>query len=272
MVKSHYELLGVGRSSDLDTIRRAFRREIARYHPDKVMHLGRELQQLASERAAELTVAYTTLTNPEARAAYDASLAGQSSANGRGSAASHPARRDAGERTMADEVTSARPDDGRAARGGPGQHDILQRAALTRMRRALEDAVADADFPAVNGFDLACLSPTKPSLFRRHRPPGILVRIVPLVDRATVVDAWTNAARAGLPHRPLVLVLIGHELAPTAELSQAVEEQRRRQPGMVHVLLPVPVRLRDWNAKVPSNTPAAVRALLDALKDAVSAR
>ena len=65
-VKTHYELLGLEPSADADAIKKAFRREIARYHPDKVIHLGAEFQEMAATRAAELTVAYKTLTDPGA--------------------------------------------------------------------------------------------------------------------------------------------------------------------------------------------------------------
>ena len=41
---THYELLGVALTASSDEIRRAFRREIAKYHPDKVQHLGNEFQ------------------------------------------------------------------------------------------------------------------------------------------------------------------------------------------------------------------------------------
>ena len=55
-MKTHYELLGLEPAADADTIKKAFRREIARYHPDKVIHLGAEFQEMAATRAAELTV------------------------------------------------------------------------------------------------------------------------------------------------------------------------------------------------------------------------
>ena len=73
-MKTHYEMLGLEPTADADTIKKAFRREIARYHPDKVMHLGSEFQDMAATRAAELTVAYKTLTDAALRAEYDASL------------------------------------------------------------------------------------------------------------------------------------------------------------------------------------------------------
>ena len=74
-MKNHYELLALDPSADADAIKKAFRREIARYHPDKVIHLGDEFQQMAATRAAELTVAYKTLTDPARREEYDAGAA-----------------------------------------------------------------------------------------------------------------------------------------------------------------------------------------------------
>ena len=50
---NHYELLGVSRQATNEEIKRAFRHEISRYHPDKVQHLGREFQEMAAIRAAD---------------------------------------------------------------------------------------------------------------------------------------------------------------------------------------------------------------------------
>ena len=44
-------MLGLEPSADADAIKKAFRREIARYHPDKVIHLGAEFQEMAATRA-----------------------------------------------------------------------------------------------------------------------------------------------------------------------------------------------------------------------------
>src|SRR6476660_5121121 len=57
-----------------DEIKKAFRREIARYHPDKVQHLGKEFQEMAAGIAADLTEAQRILMDPALRTKYDQEL------------------------------------------------------------------------------------------------------------------------------------------------------------------------------------------------------
>src|SRR3990167_244272 len=82
MSRSYYELLGVASSAPVEEIKRAFRREIAKYHPDKVQHLGREFQEIAAVKAAELTQAYKTLCDESLRTEYDAGRAAEGRAPG----------------------------------------------------------------------------------------------------------------------------------------------------------------------------------------------
>jgi curved DNA-binding protein CbpA len=72
VAKPFYTLLDVAPDAPADDIKRAFRREIAKYHPDKVHHLGQEFQEIAATKAAELTRAYKALIDPVTRAEYDA--------------------------------------------------------------------------------------------------------------------------------------------------------------------------------------------------------
>lgn len=57
-----YEILGIPASSSQETIHSAYRSRMNEYHPDKVAHLGEELQELAHRKALEIQKAYQELT------------------------------------------------------------------------------------------------------------------------------------------------------------------------------------------------------------------
>ncbi|MGQ9483986.1 MAG: DnaJ domain-containing protein [Desulfosoma sp.] len=59
--KNPYDILGVSPEADLESIKKAYHRKAAQYHPDKVNHLGEELQQLAKEKFQEIQWAYETV-------------------------------------------------------------------------------------------------------------------------------------------------------------------------------------------------------------------
>ena len=56
-----YAVLGVPRSASLEEIAKAFHDLAAKYHPDKVAHLGEDLQHLANERFLAIERAYSTI-------------------------------------------------------------------------------------------------------------------------------------------------------------------------------------------------------------------
>jgi restriction system protein len=56
-----YATLGVKRGAGPDEIHAAYRREMSNYHPDKVAHLGSDLQELAKRRAQAINRAYGEL-------------------------------------------------------------------------------------------------------------------------------------------------------------------------------------------------------------------
>ncbi|MGQ9827012.1 MAG: J domain-containing protein [Roseiflexus sp.] len=66
-----YELLGVPRSASPEEIKRAYRREIARYHPDRYVNADPADLEYARRRSQLLTEAYATLSDPAARSAYN---------------------------------------------------------------------------------------------------------------------------------------------------------------------------------------------------------
>jgi len=72
-VASHYELLGVAPNADAAEIRKAYARIARERHPDRFTDLVQKTR--AEEFFKEATAAYNALSNPRARAEYDAELA-----------------------------------------------------------------------------------------------------------------------------------------------------------------------------------------------------
>lgn len=56
-----HEVLGLSPSASPDDVRTAYRSRMQQYHPDKVAHLGEELQKLAHEKTQEIERAYRQL-------------------------------------------------------------------------------------------------------------------------------------------------------------------------------------------------------------------
>lgn len=271
MYKSFYELLGVEPTASADEIKRAFRREIAKYHPDKVQHLGREFQEIAAVRSAELTRAYKTLTDESLRADYDAELgpggpAGPTAAPPQPSARPaasgaprpEPSHTPAADAEPSPRVEARRPQD----HGGAG--DLVRRAALIRFRQALEAEFGTCEETAVPGFEIVCAPPK--GRFWGKLPPRVLVRFVPQVDAAAVAESWSLAARMRRDdQRDVCLFVMGPAVAPAGELARAIAEQLRKpMPG--GKLTVVPVNTRSWSAHMPTDAPPAAKSLVGRLK------
>ena len=78
--RDYYEVLGVERNADADTIKKAYRKAAIKYHPDK--NPG---DKEAEEKFKEAAEAYDVLSNPDKRARYDQfGHAGMSGAAGGG--------------------------------------------------------------------------------------------------------------------------------------------------------------------------------------------
>lgn len=65
--KTPEEILGVSPWAPADEIQSAYRSAVQKYHPDKVAHLGPELQALAQEKFIEIQKAYEAIKPPRTR-------------------------------------------------------------------------------------------------------------------------------------------------------------------------------------------------------------
>jgi curved DNA-binding protein CbpA len=275
-LKDYYQLLEIPPASSSEEIKRAFRVQIARYHPDKVQHLGREFQAMAADRATELTEAYRILSDNERRADYDKLRAATSSFQipPAASSPSSPEVRSPSAAAVAPE-TADTADDRPVRPERAGQFDqeqasrdrFVRRATMDRFRQAfVQVAGATHDEAQVLGFDFA--SSPKRKLFGRSKGPRLLGRFVSRVDARSVAEAWTQAGRWTVPAGDeICVILMGTAVATARELADAIAEQRRRPARGGKVTL-IPVNSSVWDAHMPTDAPAVAKDLLANLRNA----
>lgn len=263
-MKNYYDLLSVPRDAPVDDIKKAFRREIARYHPDKVQHLGAEFQEMAAGIAADLTEAYRILMDAPLRAKYDADL----DVGRRGSAAVPPARPAPTPSPSPAPPQASEPSPRPAPKQRSAGFEFVRRASLSKVKQAAAEVLAESEPLPVHGFDLALVVRPKKGLFRRaDESVCLVVKFVPFVDAAAVADVWLPAAKVRAPGaHSCVLLLLGQGVAPESDLAAAVTDLRRKSRGGGPLLVPVDVR--DWGALFPPETPGSVRSLIQRLREA----
>jgi curved DNA-binding protein CbpA len=271
-LKNYYELLEVAPTAAADEVKRAFRAQIARYHPDKVQHLGKEFQSMAAERAAELTEAYRILSDFGRRAEYDRACAesGAAPAATTSDAPAPPPAAGAHEDSPA--ATSAPPPAPAGAEAPRTAQftqeratgdEFVRKATMSRLRQALDAVGGEYAEATLRGFDVA-LTP-KSKMFARSKNPRLLGRFVARLDRAAVADAWLQAVKWGDTKNDEVCVLLmGTSLAPAGELAGEIAEQRKKSRGAKVTLIPVDARI--WHAHIPLDAPAVAKTLLARLK------
>jgi curved DNA-binding protein CbpA len=260
--KNPYEVLGLEPGCPTDEIKKRFRQQIALYHPDKVQHLGKEIQDLAAARAADLTEAYEFLGDSARRTAYDAQLE-ISCAGGE--------CRDESLRTGGRESAIFREEARSTPTRGPGEievSDFMRKAAINRLRSTVAAHVPGAGPKNLTGFDAAFVSRSKWSLFKPQPSLCVLGRLVDRVDGEAVRDTWRYVLRPGLlPPGETYLFLMGSPMEEGRTLSRAITETRGRAPvGNGIQILMVPLNISTWEALTPCQAPALLRTMIGALR------
>ena len=274
-MSTYYEMLEVPASAPTDEIKRAFRREIAKYHPDKVQHLGKEFQEIAAVKAAELPQAYKTLTDDALRAEYDALLAdgGVETPVRHAPAAPPPAEAppkpaQAKRPATQDEPATAEPKKGGSSvfkQDRDGALDLIRKAMLARFRQALLSEFGRYEETPLDGFELSCVPQTR--FWTLKPPPRVLGRFVAEVTGAAVLETWSMASKMKKdPQRDLCVFLMGQSMGPRPELAAAVADARKKPMQAGGKLIMIPVNTRTWDGLVPQDAPPIVKSLLTRLK------
>jgi curved DNA-binding protein CbpA len=198
--KNYYELLEIAPTAPADEVKKAFRLQIARYHPDKVQHLGKEFQNMAAHRAAELTEAYRILSDEGRRAEYDrifAEAGGRTTAVG-ASAASAAAGEDAAvprnrSATAAASSKGTRRADRSSVQAGarePGR--VRPQGDAQPVRQAL-DASAATTTNRRRRLRHGVRAEVQDLRAQQESAPA--GRFVSVLDAKAVAEAWTDAAK-----------------------------------------------------------------------------
>lgn len=272
-MQNFYQLLSVEPTATSDEIKRAFRAEIARYHPDKVQHLGKEFQEMAASRAAALTEAYRVLMNAELRAEYDRTQGSSAAAAAPRPPAvqtepapppppQHPRPAEAPRSSPADRDYTPPP---RFATERRDRDDFVRKATMDRFRAALAAELGAVDELSSRGFDLDFEVKSK-KLFSRNGGQRYAVRVVQVVDKLAVQDAWNAALKSSAP---ICVFLMGSHLAPAKELADAITDMRKRSRSGTGITI-IPVDVRDWSAHMPADAPGSCRNVLKRLRSASS--
>jgi DnaJ-like protein len=249
-------LLGIALPASAEEVKRAYRRQISRYHPDKVQHLGEEFQVMAAEKSAQLTHIYQQLL--ESSGSGEIVEAARTAAE-----ASTPA---AGT-TQTASVGAAPRQVNRASTWqavAVGCPSLILGAAVDRVTQSVRWTLPRAEDVPVAGFTLACRTrPDWRGFFKRRRPTEAVLLRAP----ADTGPGPRQRIRDLLPGVDGAIVMIDLVLNPLAAGQQ--EPIGRTPPARREAdVFSVTVDAMTWKARVPPHAPEIAHLILERLRDA----
>ena len=70
-LEDHYSVLGIGPAASAEEVRRAYRKLVLDYHPDRLQRLPKATLKIAEEQVKQINWAYEVLGNAERRRRYN---------------------------------------------------------------------------------------------------------------------------------------------------------------------------------------------------------
>jgi hypothetical protein len=248
-------LLGIALPASAEEVKRAYRRQISRYHPDKVQHLGEEFQVMAAEKSAQLTHIYRQLLESSGSDEIIEAASAVADAGTPSAGATPTAGASAGPRQVNRASTWQA-----VAVGCPS---LILGAAVDRVTQSVRWTLPRAEEIPVAGFTLACRTRTDWRGFFKRRPSEAVLLRAP----SDPGPAPLQRIRDLLPGVEGAIVMFDLVLNPLAAGQQEPigrTPPARREPDVFSVT----VDAMTWKARVPPHAPEIAHLILERLRDA----
>lgn len=245
-------LLGIALPASIDEVKRAYRRQISRYHPDKVHHLGEEFQVLAAEKSAQLTAVYRRLLEANGSDERIDDVAGPTATRGE-----EPGVEDISAPPPVNRMSTWQA----VAAGCPS---LILTAAIDRVSQAVRLTLPRLDEFAVPGFSGAWRTRADwRGLLKRRAIEGVLLRVA----AGDVPVERQRAARirhlvSGVDGTIVIFDLVVGPLAIEPPPSSSTRPSRGERD--VHV---VTLDAMTWKARMPVVAPAIAHLVLARVRD-----
>jgi len=246
-------LLGIALPASIEEVKRAYRRQISRYHPDKVHHLGEEFQVLAAEKSAQLTEVYRRLL--ESHGSDECADVGPT-----------PAASPCGE-SRVEEPTAPSPVNRMSSWQAVdvGCPSLILTAAVDRVTQAVTSTLPRVDELTVPGFAHAWRTRTDWRGFLKRRPAECVLLRMP--DEGQTKGRRTARIRQLLPGVDGAIVIFDLVVGAVATDPQAPASPRQSSACGERDVFNIVLDAMTWKARMPPEAPEVAHTILARVRD-----